>query len=61
VGELVPEQHRTSRSDQVAAPDEAMQEEKVASHDDLDDKANKRLKSTQEDWENEQVQLISKY
>jgi hypothetical protein len=46
VGELVPERHRCSRGDGQSRVDDVMAEEATI---------NKRIRTTVEDWENEQV------
>ena len=60
VGELVPEVHRTSRG-QVDQPTEAMEQGEVEAESTRpteDDSAeHRRVKTTLEDWENEQVCL----
>ena len=46
VGELVPESHRTTRAEVGTRDDSVMSDES---------RVNKRVKTTIEDWENEQV------
>ena len=46
VGELVPEEHRTTRGEVIVRDDSVMADES---------RVNKRVKTTIEDWENEQV------
>ena len=46
VGELVPEEHRTTRGEVIVRDDSVMADET---------RVNKRVKTTIEDWENEQV------
>ena len=54
VGELVPEHHRTSRGENRIS-EVPMDEDHVEEEEECDDRGNRRIKTTLEDWENDQV------